>query len=467
MKRTIIMLAPLLWMLVSCNNHSKNGNNGEPKEVSIAMIKAIFNAEREPSFTKSMKLKDEDQLAVKGFFVFDNIPMLLTDMKYYQANTPMPDSAYIVLDGKGAEEIVKNKEKYFGSFIEVRTTAGNIRRSSKDKRQSSFSNDIGDGEPILICPELPILKIERKVGIIVPRAWSLCERFPEICKVKFPFSRKWALLYSGGINNANAHSRYWNDLKFMYTALLRNGYSKSNIVVVYKNGTGNDTDMTVNYAASKAGLNNAISYLKTKMTSDDRFFFFVTNHGGGYDTTHIYGPPHLAGGRVDAGGDEVDNGVNLASKYDETVYYYGEPTNELWDDSLAVQINSLNYQRMIAVFEPCFSGGLLHDLRSNKNILISAASEFEYSWAGGPGDHDMFSYYFTAALNKADHLGAVVNADSNADGHVSILEAFNYAKSMDNQHESPELEDTGDGIGSNAPSAGAGDGHLSSSVYLQ
>ena len=53
------------------------------------------------------------------------------------------------------------------------------------------------------------------------------------------------------------------------------------------------------------------------------------------------------------------------------------------------------------------------------------------------------------------------------DGKISILEAFNYAKSNVMKLEHPQLDDTTDGLGTNSP-AGAGPiGKLANKTFLQ
>jgi hypothetical protein len=121
---------------------------------------------------------------------------------------------------------------------------------------------------------------------------------------------------------------------------------------------------------------------------------------------------------------------------------------------------------MVVVLEPCFSGGHLADLRGPNRIIVSASSEYEFSWGGAPGNHDEFSYYFIAALNGATHDGTAVNADANGDGVVSIVEAFEYAVANDGQPETPWYEDDGDGRGHRGPLPQGGDGVWGANVSL-
>lgn len=80
----------------------------------------------------------------------------------------------------------------------------------------------------------------------------------------------------------------------------------------------------------------------------------------------------------------------------------------------------------------------------------------------------MFSYYFTIALMGFDLSGSPVSADTNRDGRTSMLEAFLYAKGKDTANEVPQLEDNGDGLSTNSPSAAPGkDGALANTFFLQ
>ena len=392
------------------------------------------------------KRYNNTSFTVQGYFVATPEPMLLTDLKWLQVNMPIPESEYILLKGKGIENIETKESKLPGALIQVKGKAG---------FRPGFSPDKYDLE--LDCRNRP--ELIREADTVLSTGYiSLCDKYPHLCEY-LTRSEDYALLYSGGINSVNAHSRYWNDLKFMYHTLRsKYGYSDENIVVVYKDGVAEDGEMPVDFAASVTGVNDAFHWLQVNMTSADQFFVFITNHGGGYEeATGIN-----YGGRLDfAPTDEID-----AYNMDEAIYYYEQTDNSFWDDHLADKFNCLNFSRMIGVFEPCFSGGLLHDLAGTDRILMSACTEFEPSWAHYTIDYDMFSYYFTCAINEADHLGTAVDADSNDDGRVSILEAFEYAKANDTRPETPMLEDSGNGAGMATPGTTVEDGVVAAVSFL-
>ena len=186
------------------------------------------------------------------------------------------------------------------------------------------------------------------------------------------------------------------------------------------------------------------------------------------------------GGIVDHSNDESDEAIfekqfdldlnNDGDKedqvaFDERAYLFNGW--DLLDDQLAGYLNALQYDKMLVVMEPCFSGGFIADLRGENRVIVSASSEYELSYGDGPGNHDMFSYHFTAALAGLTHDGASVNADSNNDGKVSMLEAFQYATSHDTAKENPYYEDNGDGRGhKNMASPVDGDGLFGATFFL-
>lgn len=444
MKKNILMLVTISFVGVICFCCTPVTKKSE--QISIAQIKSM---KFDTLAIEGLKALSQKTYIVQGYFVDDPVPMILTDLKWHLINRPMPDTVFLPLTGEGVEMMRKKLSEYGGSLIEVKVQINTEKMMNRQYQEIEG-----------ICPELPKIVVKPKVDVVWPTLNDLCKKYPFICKPGIFIKGKYALLYSGGVNSYNAHMRYWNDLKFMYNTLKsKYGYSDETIVVVYKDGNPEDSDMIVDFAASPDGLKNAVTSLNSKMalTRLPSLFVFITNHGGGYHE----GNGGSEGGLTDLNGDEVD-----IHQIDETIYYYGQTSNTISDDTLAVRINSIKFTKLIAVLEPCFSGGLIRDLSGRNRIIISAASEFEYSWGGAPGNHDMFSYYFTCAVNSADHSGTAVNADTNNDGVVSILEAFLYAKNNDTASETPFLEDSGDGVGVNNPSTTGPDGVLASSSRL-
>ncbi|MFX0207546.1 MAG: hypothetical protein ACFFDT_16285, partial [Candidatus Hodarchaeota archaeon] len=92
------------------------------------------------------------------------------------------------------------------------------------------------------------------------------------------YENKYAVLISGGYRAGKAYYRYWNDLKYMYSILVnRYAYDTQNIIVLYKDGVAEDTDMPVNVSANYAHFNNTFNYLAQIMDAKDSLFIYTTN----------------------------------------------------------------------------------------------------------------------------------------------------------------------------------------------
>jgi len=79
------------------------------------------------------------------------------------------------------------------------------------------------------------------------------------------------------------------------------------------------------------------------------------------------------------------------------------------------------------------------------------------------GDGDKFS----SAINRADSKATKVNADTNGDGKISMVEAFNYARLKNTQSETPWYEDSGDGIPHSGKMPAYGEGELGRETFLE
>lgn len=400
------------------------------------------------------------EVKVTGYLVFneDGGAQIISDLKLLEANSLINETNYIRLEDRSViAALSKSKEDLYGAEIELTAT---VQESESDvvKRMTDLL-----GAPSVVelkFSEIPKILKPRPQDWRIPSVVNICELHPEICQFSGSFiSTHYALLFSGGINSNNAHARYWNDLKYMYMTLKKNGYTDDRIVVIYKDGVAGDNtgEMPVDYAATSTGINDAFALLKGKLDGNDQLFFFATNHGGGYNQAENVN----YGGITDANSDEIDTYLK-----DETIFYYNQ-TGSISDDFMAQKFADLKMGKFIAVLEPCFSGGFLRDLSGDNRVIISAANEFEFSWSRGDGKYDAFSYEFTAALNGKTPEGANVNADQNGDGSVSMYEAYRYAKTHDTAGEHPKYDDNGDKVGTDYPESGVtDDGILGKNLFL-
>jgi hypothetical protein len=429
-------------------------------------------------------------ISITGYLITDPVPMVVADSIWLFINTPMPPGQYIPLKSAALDSFLTSTGSTFiGRQV---TITGTIDTGKVDYLQGKRYL-----QPIQVETNGPNTT-NSPTGYIVDLNDA---NFPVTTPVD---NNKFALLYSGGIDDNQAKNRYWNDLAFMYKTLVsKYGYSESNIVVVYKGGASVNNDMTVDFPASETGLNAAISDLDTKMragSTNPQLFVFITNHGGGYHA----GIARNVSGQLDNLSSYQDEQANPLA-IDETVFYYAPNSNPwanriLLDENMASKINALPYTSLVTLLQPCFSGGLLKDLVSTastnsgttqpRRINIAAASEFEYSYSYATypfnNSYDGFSYLFTAALLGTRHDGSPLRlsqgpthinpATYDGRGGVTVWEAFWYARRFENLS-THLIDDNFDGVGTPFPDSpffipppnqtGANpDGHLASGVSL-
>jgi hypothetical protein len=253
---------------------------------------------------------------------------------------------------------------------------------------------------------------------------------------------------------------------------------------------------------SKTQVHYAISdWLANRSSEDDMVFIFYSGHGLGFNGTFDQaGEPVLEGGRIDGSSDErteheysngtwfgVDENLNL--KYDQADYY--------WDDEFKADLSLVHYGIAVIMFDACYSGGFIDDLSGPNRIIITAVNETSYSYWDLNGD--MMSEFcgpFFDAL-RGQHCNAsreclwpdypVNDSDTDGNGKVSILEAYDYAVNHDysrwsvrtqngtipdlehGKDASPWLDDNGDGLPTfvnGSDHFGAGEGQLAGETYF-
>ncbi|MBO5297615.1 MAG: hypothetical protein J6B03_08500 [Candidatus Homeothermus sp.] len=237
-----------------------------------------------------------------------------------------------------------------------------------------------------------------------------------------------AIILSGGLNpNAN-YVRYWNDCSFLYQTLVnRYGIPKNNIHVAISDGTSNNIDMNLEssdnaicsspldldfdgqpdtrYAATKSGLNQAISNISSRHNIEPfkHFFLFVIDHGGHDDK----------GSYICLWNVNNDN--------DDYRLYSSDLLQLLEQFITGADIFKS------AVMAQCYSGGFIEPLRDAGFVIATATKENELSSPMNGHKFDHFAYNWTCGMNGKDELKHTVYADSDGDGHVSMKEAFNFA----------------------------------------
>lgn len=243
--------------------------------------------------------------------------------------------------------------------------------------------------------------------------------------------KTYAVILNGGFNINSNHPRYWYDCAEIFNTLKYSyGIPQSNISVIFADGTdpGDDTYMPghlygssyldfdmdgiddIQYAATKNNVKSVLQNLRFKLKRDDHLLFFVTDHGDSLDgisQSYIY-----------LWGDEILHDTELAN--------YLAP---LMDKGITVNV----------VLGQCYSGGFIDDLAKIGCVVSTACTGSEPSWTTKNQLFDEFLHHWTCALKGEDFRGNTINADYNGDGHISMSEAFLYAKNNDTQDESPQF----------------------------
>ncbi|UCG07357.1 MAG: hypothetical protein JSV83_01500 [Desulfobacterales bacterium] len=234
-------------------------------------------------------------VTIEGIFVPHPLPMLVTDLDVVLANMPMQEDQYILLVGNQAKEI--DPQEFGGAKLSL--------------------------TGVVLAPDAPLgpTAAGLKIDVILVELLELVEPYYRI-KADIPYwiqvqlqPDRYAILFSGGINNWSNHGRYWNDLKFMYKTLVNTyGYPPENIAVLYADGNAEDNEMPVHYSGTQADLETAFELLKGVTDNSDTVFLFTTNHGGGFwendpDGYYSYGGQH------DANGDEPGTDVIKEADY--------------------------------------------------------------------------------------------------------------------------------------------------------
>ena len=228
-------------------------------------------------------------------------------------------------------------------------------------------------------------------------------------------SHRYAVILSGGYDRYNNHIRYWNDCAYFFNTLLANGFLQQNIYVLFADGTdpavdnsagansktdfNNDGTPDIGYSATKANITTVFNELAGKLGSQDILYIFTTDHGG-----------------AGAGN------VNPYPTTDVVLYLWHE---NITNTAFAAEVNKVTTKATTAIFEQCFSGGMIEPLKANNRVLMSAARFWELSYSMNSGAYDEFSYYATQALADAS------KGDSNGDLVVTMEEAFLYALAKD------------------------------------
>ncbi|MGQ9777953.1 MAG: C13 family peptidase [Thermodesulfobacteriota bacterium] len=351
------------------------------------------------------------QITIEGFYYDGSIPMVIDDIKRVYVDTPLPPDSYV--------PIVGPKPAGLKSGDKISLTGMLLKPTPQDHPSVQR-------EPV-------ILRIERLEQLKILKPSSISFRpFPEFRPYQPPVDLpdRYAVLIAGGWNPANNHIRYWNDLKTMYNILRSNGYAAQRIYVIYADGVPRDSSMPVHYSATPASIATVFNTLSRSMSDNDTLYIMLNDHGS---------PNALCLWYVNMSNTDFGNEVNKVSRYSQ----------------------------MVIQMKQCHSGSFIPPLTGARRTVMSSCASNQLSYGHPSNQFGEFTYWYFSALTgrKPDGSGNV-NADSNNNGKISILEAYNFARSHDQAPETPHFEDDGAAPARTGQVPSGTDGNRSASIYL-
>ncbi len=257
-----------------------------------------------------------------------------------------------------------------------------------------------------------------------------------------PDSSKFALIISGLSGEesyAKQFDKWTNDLRAALTERL--AFAPDHVIVLNEKATSGAARSTAEE------VKKAFAALRTNTSADSRVFIFFIGHG----------------------------------TFDNKIARFNLVGADLSGEEYAPLLKNLPTRNLVIINTASASGEFIKPLSAQGRIIITATR------SGQEQNATHFAEYFIAALSgKKEDAKAAVNADAEAvsaatgfeadtdkNGRVSVLEAFDYAVKLVNDFYNQQgrlitehalLDDNGDGTGH--AKAEAGDGALAKVTYF-
>ena len=238
-----------------------------------------------------------------------------------------------------------------------------------------------------------------------------------------------AVIINGGMNKLMNHERYWNDCAFLYRTLREDlHFSKQDITLLMSDGGEPGCDMLLadgsGFVTSPADLDGdgerdvwlpatlaqvdaSLNELAVKLTSGDRLFLFMIDHG--------------------------DFDKSMGQSY---AWMWGG--GRLYSTHLARLLDAFYVESMCLCLGLCHSGGFIDALRRENRVIATSCADSEQSWACTDRIYDEFVFHWICAVAGHDPEGNTICADTDGDGYTSMAEAFDYACRHDRREETPQ-----------------------------
>ncbi len=217
--------------------------------------------------------------------------------------------------------------------------------------------------------------------------------------------QKYAVLISG-----QTEEKHVKNMEAAYGVLLKSGFLRKNIIVFDAKGNQNRS-YPVNAPADAKSIRLCFRYLANQIGPNDLLFVYVTNHGC------------LDERLLMPDGDGIIPTQQAEKQKIAEIGLFGRYLDEL--DFVAC-VDKIKPGVGIFIFTQCYSGGFAERLVGKNRITISANEKYAMC------DSRAFSKLFFSAFNRK-------TADSDANGKISIREAFEYTRENNNSFQRPQM----------------------------
>jgi len=238
---------------------------------------------------------------------------------------------------------------------------------------------------------------------------------------------RWAIVISGVSGDPALQTEYLREARDLRAALDTGLHFRKDQIFVLFDDVSKEPEL-IQYQSTRENLARVCRDIARRASQDDFLFVFIMGHGS-YDGTSYK--------------------LNLVGP---------DPTAQ----ELAAVLYSIPARNVLVVNTTTCSGASLQSLSGKGRVVITSTR------SGGEKNLTHMSEFFVEAITDN-------KADTDKNGRVSVLEAFNYAgrkveeyySSEDNmQTEHALLDDNGDGQGHLIPGPDNGDGLLARTTYL-
>ncbi len=248
------------------------------------------------------------------------------------------------------------------------------------------------------------------------------------------FSNSTLLMIGGGMNPDNNATAYINDCRYFYDVMAKKGNLPigCRTYLCFGGGggctTSEGTQVPYGFCYGDRYVDMQPAKYKNIVDVFDEICRDSKDTTGGLQN---YAISNLIVFITCHGGVDKKGGyINLWSGYS---YEYNKwEKHKLYAYELKQMLDSINSLHQTIILGNCYSGTFVETLKAPGRVIISACGPDEESHGGSVSDtgynFNYFVNHFTNAINGADYLGNLVDADYDHDGSVSLKEAYDYAR---------------------------------------